>query len=294
MDELVDFPSPEEEWESDIQWSARILGVDEAFLESLTPRVEGFFGQSAAKEQIAPFIRRIEAFPNTLILGRPGIGKTRMARWIASQRQEPFEEFLCPVNPDALPSDGIIMLDEAHRQKHPEWLWSIMESDSASVLAATTRPELLESAFKSRFILTIYLKRYTDESMIDMGHNILGMTNEDAAVYAGASAGNPRQLELILAVAKELGPEKHEAVLKACRITGDGLTEFHVDVLKALQRTGRPIGLSSLASVLYSDEQTVREHEQLLVEYELVSLLSNGRVLSRQGTKYLIALEQMA
>ncbi len=293
MDTVDDFPI-RKEGETRIQWSARVLGVDESLIMNLAPTVDEFYGQSAAKEQIAPFISRVDAFPNTLILGRPGIGKTRMARWIAAQRREPFEEFLCPVNPDTLPLGGIIMLDEAHRQRHPEWLWGIMESADASVLAATTRPELLESAFKSRFILTIHLKRYTDESMVDMGNSILDMTDESAALYASASAGNPRQLELILSVAKELGPENHEIVLKACRITGDGLTEFHVDVLKALQRIGRPIGLSSLASILYSDEQTIREYEQLLVEYQLISLLSNGRLLSRQGTKYLIALEQMA
>jgi len=99
-------------------------------------------------------------------------------------------------------------------------------------------------------------------------------------------------LELILAVAKEVGAEKHEAVLSSCRITGDGLTEYHVSVLMALQRAGRPIGLSSLASVLYSDEQTVKDSEPLLIEMSLVNLRSNGRTISRDGERYLSVLEQ--
>ena len=231
---------PEEEGETMKQWAARIIGVDESLFEpavSITEMV--YFGQEAAKAQINPFLARKQAFPNTLILGQPGMGKTRLARWIASQRSEVFEEFLCPVNPDGLPPDGIIMLDEAHRQKHPEWLWTIMESDDATVMAATTRPELLEPAFKSRFMLTVHLNRYSEESMTEMGRSILNMSDESAALYAGASAGNPRQLELILAVAKEVGPDNHEGVLSAARITADGLTEYHLRVLNALKRAGR-------------------------------------------------------
>jgi Holliday junction resolvasome RuvABC ATP-dependent DNA helicase subunit len=58
--------------------------------------------------------------------------------------------------------------------------------------------------------------------------------------------------------------------------------------LEALQRAGRPVGLSTLASMLYSDEGSVKEYEQLLIDFELVDLRSNGRVLSREGKKYLL------
>jgi Holliday junction resolvasome RuvABC ATP-dependent DNA helicase subunit len=274
------------------QWAQRLIGDD--WVELRPPKKDiVFYGQSGAKKQIAPFINRDKAFPNTLILGRPGIGKTLMARWIAMQREESFEEFLCPVNPDDLPMRGIIMLDEAHKQRHPEWLWTVMEDEETSVLAATTRPEQLEPAFKSRFMLTIHLKKYAHESMIEMAQSILSMSEESADLYASASAGNPRQLELILAVAVELGSENHESVLSSCRITGDGLTEYHVSVLTALSSAGRPIGLSSLAGVLYSDEQTVKDSEPLLVEMGLVNLRSNGRAISRNGEKYLLGLEQI-
>jgi len=279
--------------ESVNQWSRRLIGDEWIDRPSTRPKViMEYFGQESAKSQIQPFLKRVEGFPNTLILGRPGIGKTRLARWIASQRKEEFEEFLCPINPDSLPSLGIIMLDEAHKQKHPEWLWTIMESEYVSVLAATTRPEQLEPSFKSRFMLTVTLKRYSIGSMTEMGLSILDMNPDSAMLYASASAGNPRQLELILAVAKELGAENHEEVLSACRITADGLTEYHIEVLTALRKAGRPIGLSSLAGLLYSDEQTVKDAEPLLIEMDLVSLRSNGRALARNGEQYLSRLEQ--
>lgn len=278
--------------EAIVEWSLRVLdmGDDERTRFEKERKRNGpmkFFGQEAAKAQLAPFMSRVEGFPHTLLLGRPGVGKTRMARWIAQQRSEAFEEFLCPVSPDQLPPDGIVMLDEAHRQKHPEWLFGSMDVGEVSIIAATTRPEQLEPAFKSRFVLQVHLKRYDHESMVEMALALLDMDDASADLYASASAGNPRQLELILAIARELGPEHHEQVLSAARITGDGLTEYHIDLLRALQRAGRPIGLSTLAGTLYSDELSVREYEKLLVELDLVTLKSNGRSLSRKGARFL-------
>jgi len=295
MDDPEDYQEyMRQEGETYIEWGKRLLGDDWEPREELTPKEPmAYFGQEGAKQQLAPFIGRDEPFPNTLILGRPGIGKTRLARWIAEQRREMFEEFLCPVNPDSLPNHGIVMLDEAHRQRHPEWLWAIMDSDVA-VLAATTRPEQLEQAFKSRFMLTIHLKRYSDDSMKEMALSILPMNDEDAELYASASAGNPRQLELILSVAKELGPSNHNEVLGASRITADGLTEYHVDLLRALDKAGRPIGLSTLSGMLYSDDQTVKEHEAFLIEEGLMSLRTNGRLITRDGRTYMARLEQTA
>jgi Holliday junction resolvasome RuvABC ATP-dependent DNA helicase subunit len=274
-----------EEGETLMNWSRRVLGYDQE-----VPFIHSgfvFFGQQSAKEQIEPFVDRNETFPNTLILGQPGIGKTRLARWIAARRGSLFEELLCPVNPDDLPPSGIVLLDECHKQRHPEYLFPMMEKQEITILGATTRPEVLEPAFKSRFLLVLHLKRYEEEAMIDMANDLLEMSEESAELYASASAGNPRQLERILAVAKELGPSAHEAVLRACRITGDGLTEYHLDVLRALHKAGRPIGLSTLASMIYSDEQSVKDHEQLLVEVDLIELRSNGRILSRMGKKYI-------
>jgi Holliday junction resolvasome RuvABC ATP-dependent DNA helicase subunit len=283
LDEAAENPQGEDE--SDRQWARRTLGLSPQ-RPPIHVNIE-YFGQESAKAQIEPFVERDEAFPNTLILGVPGIGKTLMARWIAARRNEPFEELLCPVNPDDLPPMGIVLLDECHKQRKPEYLFGIMEKHDVTVLGATTRPEQMEPAFKSRFLLQLHLTRYKQDAMIDMANSTLEMGEKSADLYASASAGNPRQLERILAVAKELGPGNHEDVLRACRITGDGLTEYHLKYLKALKRAGRPVGLSTLASMLYSDESSVKEYEQLLIDFQLVDLRSNGRIISREGKKYL-------
>ena len=277
--------------EESIIWTRKLLGYDE--IERLAPLGLEFYGQKVAMGQIAPFVSRAAPFPNTLILGEPGIGKTRLARWIADQRTEPFEELMAPAKPEDFPTYGIVLLDEVHRQARPEWLFPIMENATVTILGATTRPEQLEPAFASRFFLRLHLARYEETAMIEMASGLLDdATPETLATYAGASAGNPRQLERIVAVAKEVGVNETEQVLAACRINGDGLTDIHLKLLGTLRKGNRPMGLGTLAVMLYLDEETVRQHERLLIEYDLVELRPNGRFITRAGKRYMVALEQ--
>jgi Holliday junction resolvasome RuvABC ATP-dependent DNA helicase subunit len=272
-------------------WVNRILGRDDLLSPDLNEVI--FFGQEGIKEQIAPFLDRPQGFPNTLILGEPGIGKTQLAKWIANQRNQPFEELLCPVKPEDLPGYGIVLLDESHRQRHPEWLWPVMDNDTVTILSATTRPEILEPAFKSRFFIVLHLGKYSEEALIKFCEYLLpGISEEAAEVYAGASAGNPRQMEKICAVAKEMGMDDPELVLATCRITADGVTEYQIKLLEALRKGNRPLGLSSLATLMYTDEQSVREAERMLIEHDLVELRSNGRSLTRRGKRYLAKVNE--
>lgn len=247
-----------------------------------------FIGQQAIKRQVDPFLKSPEPFPNTLILGEPGIGKTRLARWIAYQRGETFTELLCPVNPSDIDTQ-VVLLDECHQQRKPEPLFEIMENDHVTVLGATTRPAQLDPAFRSRFFLELHLRPYPLNEMQEMIQYLAedDISDEDVMVFASAAAGNPRQAERIMATAKRMGTFDPSRVLATCRITADGLTEMHLKYLGKLNTLKRPVGLNQLATLLYSDEQTLRNLERVLTEYGLIELTSGGRLLSSAGRKYL-------
>jgi len=272
------------------QWARRSLGVE----PTVSPSQEiELFGQEAVVKQITPFLNRDVQFPNTLILGEPGMGKTHLARWIAGERGESFEELMAPVAPEDIPGFGIVLLDEVHRQTRPESLFPTMESDRVTILGATTRPEKLEPAFASRFFLKLYLTRHSNEAMAEMAKWLLrDVTDETAEIFASASAGNPRQLERIAAVAAQIGVNDAEAVLSTVQITADGLTDIHLRMLRTLRKGNRPMGLSTLAVMLYLDEDTVKQHERLLVEFDLVELRPNGRLITKTGRQYLTVVEQ--
>ena len=105
-EEVGEYPAQPRTPADERAWMNRLLGRDDTFAPSTNEVL--FFGQEDVKNQIAPFLNRSQGFPNMLILGEPGIGKTQLAKWVASQRRELFDELLCPVKPEDVPDYGIV------------------------------------------------------------------------------------------------------------------------------------------------------------------------------------------
>jgi Holliday junction resolvasome RuvABC ATP-dependent DNA helicase subunit len=252
-----------------------------------------FIGQTQIKSQVEPFIEA-EKFPHVLLTGEPGLGKTQFGRWLAWRRQKPFFERLAPVKPESLPPYGVLLLDEVHRQSDVESLFPVMDKGVLTVIAATTKPDKLDSAFRSRFLLTPRLRFYWHEEIIEIINTMAGgegPSRDIAHVLATASSGNPRIAERIVMTAQGLGTWEPKTVLRAAQITADGLSQDHFDYLKALQTVNRPVGLKHLVDQTMMSEDTVKRVERLLVSKGHVELASNGRKLTLRGDQYVSMLE---
>jgi Holliday junction resolvasome RuvABC ATP-dependent DNA helicase subunit len=252
-----------------------------------------FVGQEQIKNQVEPFIEA-EKFPHVLLTGEPGLGKTQFGRWLAWRRQKPFFERLAPVKPESLPPYGVLLLDEVHRQSDVESLFPVMDKGVLTVIAATTKPDKLDSAFRSRFLLTPRLRFYWHEEIIEIINTMAGgegPSRDIAHVLATASSGNPRIAERIVMTAQGLGTWEPKTVLRAAQITADGLSQDHFDYLKALQTVNRPVGLKHLVDQTMMSEDTVKRVERLLVSKGHVELASNGRKLTLRGDQYVSMLE---
>lgn len=285
-EDLEVFKAQQEELAKSLAWSNSVL--EEISRAEEAPQGLVLVGQQVIKSQIEPFMRG-EKFPHSLILGPPGIGKTHLARWIAAKRGEAFEEYLAPVKAEQLPRVGMVLIDEAHRQWRPESLFPIMEQGFLTIMAATTRPELLDPAFVSRFSLRLDLDLLSQEDSEALIAGLLD-TDVDVTKLAAASAGNPRQAQRIVTTAKALGTTDPHYVLAAIRINADGLDDVHLKILRQLRKVSRPLGVAQLATMLYTSEQDIKEHERLLMNHGLLDLTSGGRMLTKKGEKYADAI----
>lgn len=258
-----------------------------------------FIGQDEIKRQVEPFLHG-EKFPHLLLTGDPGLGKTQFAKWIAYKREKPFYERLAPVRPDSLPPYGIMLLDEVHRHKFPEDLFKVMSEGILSIIATTTKPEKLDAAFDSRFLLKLRLRRYHDEEMVQIMRHMIGLEGKmsgnkqshDIEVLAHAASGHPRTAERIAFTAKGLGTTDPEDVLKACRITADGLNQDHIEFLAYMDAHKRPVGLQQIQGRLDITKDAISQVESDLMERGLIELSYAGRRLTTRGEQYVVLLER--
>lgn len=265
----------------EFEWAKRMLGQ-----VTSQKAVHTYHGQESAMAQLLPFINRPEPMPPVLLTGEPGIGKTRLGMFIATQRGEHFE-LLGPVQDlSGFPiPPAVALVDEIHGIRNPEFMYSLLERRRLTIIGATDRPQRMNAAFKSRFAIQIPLRPLSEEALAKVIRDEIPDADEEAiGLFAGAAAGNPRQALRIAETAKVLGVDDPESVLATCRITADGITEFQIEYLKRL--SGSPIGVSQLATLLYVDEDTVRNAERFLIEKGLVMLTTSGRRLSPKGRAY--------
>ncbi|MAZ40660.1 Holliday junction branch migration DNA helicase RuvB [bacterium] len=220
----------------------------------------------------------------------------------------------------------VLFIDEIHRLNKmiEEVLYPAMESGTLNIIigkgpgartiqlelppftlvAATTRMALLSSPLRSRFGGGTYrLNPYTDgeiKRIITRSAKILDIEIDESGAeeIAKRARSVPRTANHLLKRARDYAqvhkkPLTKETVLEALDLLGVdelGLSSLDTNILEAiaLKFGGGPVGISTIATAIGEDEQTLEEvHEPYLIQLGLIEKTPRGRVLTALGYEHL-------
>lgn len=239
---------------------------------------DAYIGQEPLKRQIEVAIRSAKArgvaLPHILLAsGRPGVGKTAMARLIAKTMDVSMVELVPPFNiytlvaaAETLLNNDILFIDEIHRlaltSKHGAGiLLKVMEDKVAfmpdgeviplndiTIIGATTDRGMLPVTVLDRFKIRPYFQPYSLSELAEIcvtfayHHNALDSVDDKlAVVIAHACRNTPRIIEELVIAARDLHlaygqPTTKTELLEYAEVEPDGLTRLHIHYITALRQ----------------------------------------------------------
>ncbi len=313
---------------------------DQSIDTLLRPNTWGdYIGQEHIKRNLRIIIdaamKRGEPVDHLLFYGQAGLGKTTLARLVAHEMNSPLRTTsgpaiektgdLAAILSNLEPSD-ILFIDEAHRLNRmiEEVLYPAMESRKLHIIigkgagartvsidlppftliAATTRVNLLSEPLRSRFGAILRLDYYDErdiEKIIVRSAKILGVeiTPSAVAILAKASRFTPRVANRLLKRARDyMEVHKKPSIDEAtARDTLDMLEidELGLEVHDRLLLTaiidkfgGGPVGAATLAAALNEDRGVIEDvYEPYLLKLGLLKRTPAGRVAEAISYKHL-------
>lgn len=273
-----------------------------------------YVGQQNMRSQLdihtGSALARGERLDHVLLIGPPGCGKTTVSRVIATAMGVDFDEYVMPIQFPVLENlvrsfTGVLLLDEIHRAKAylQESLLTLLEDgylqlpsgeriyteDRITVIGATTEPEKVIAPLYDRFPIQPAFDDYTDE---EMGEIVMRMAKvlgarvdpSTATALGRAAGGTPRKAKGIVSMLRDMQQKSLDdsvgSVLRACRLTDDGLTVNHLRYLDTLNRVGGTAGIDLLANHLRLPKETILDLERLLVRQGRITYGKRGRSLT--------------
>lgn len=287
-----------------------------------------FHGQSKMKAdlevRIGSALVRGESLDHVLLVASPGMGKTTLAKVIASKMG--VDLFVCPTPIKErelialikrMQDGDILFLDECHQigqgRGQAENILPILatgttrhgvELPKITIVAATTEPDRLSQPFIDRFPIQPYFEDYTISDMRAILRGMLsrlGVPVADVDIHNLARAANsvPRLAGGLARGARDLHAVTSELpraddVLEFCGIRKDGLDRGHERYVATLlwlygkdTSTGTvyKTGLANLCRALDMKRESVERIERQLIKRGLISLTGSGRELTDAGVE---------
>ena len=310
--------------------------IDQALRPS---RWDEYVGQEKIKDNLRIIIeaasKRSEMMDHLLFCGPAGLGKTTLASLIAKELGAPMKVTSGPALEKSgdlaailtnLEKGEILFIDEVHRINRliEEVLYPAMESrvlhlmvgkgPSArslsidlppfTLVAATTRENLLSQPLRSRFGATFRLTYYNPadiKKIIGRSAKILNieMTPEAMEVLAKASRATPRIANRLLKRARDFAEVKGirevtadaaREALKMLDIDEEGLEPQDRRLLETIihKFNGGPVGLNTLAAALSEERGAIEEiYEPYLMTLGFIQRTSSGRVALQAAYNHL-------
>jgi len=290
-----------------------------------------YVGQEKIKHNLKVMIeatcKRKEAADHMLLCGQAGLGKTTLAYLVAKELGSPVKTTSGPALEKTgdlaailtnLESKEVLFIDEAHRINPliEEVLYPAMESRKLhlvvgkgpaarilsldlppfTLIAATTRENLLSQPLRSRFGVTLRLGYYG----LDDIKKILGRSAKilnapvdggGVAVLARAARGTPRTANRLLKRARDyaevhgqnlINEEIAKKTLEMLEIDSLGLEPQDRRLLEVIVKkfNGGPVGVNTLSAALSEEKGVIEEiYEPYLMVLGFLQRTPGGRIV---------------
>jgi len=299
--------------------------------DNLEKELDAFVGQTPVKEAleiaIISAIKRRKPIDHIMFAGSPGLGKSTLARKVASVMNLPFYSYTGQsiskagelsnlvkfIQTNSL--FAIIFIDEIHSIKRgvSEELYEILQDFSFhgnaikpfTCIAATTSPGSILKPLRDRFSYVFRLKPYSNDEIKQILTRVdRTLPKKVAELIAARSNGIPRVALSLYRGASNIATycdetrvaEKH--CLYALKLGGVdelGLKEEHIQVLRLLRDAGNPVGRSTICAALdIDDSELVQIIEPILLSNGLIVRVPRGREITNKGLSYINSKEDLS
>ncbi len=226
----------------------------------------------------------------------------------------------------SLDENDVLFIDEIHRLNPvvEEYLYSAMEDyridimidkgpgarsvqlnlSPFTLIGATTRSGLLTPPLRARFGINCHLEYYDHDVLrriVERSSRLLGVrcTSEAAGEIAMRSRGTPRVANALLRRVRDFAQVKGSGVidtaiakysLEALNIDQYGLDEIDNKILLTIidKFDGGPVGLTTIATALGEDAETVEEvYEPFLIKEGFIKRTPRGREVTNLAYSHL-------